>query len=76
MIVGFVGIGDGYNFIPKEFIAGGFLATFLAAVAYAGSGGNLLLANSFYVLEEKKGQKTTDVREGVKNIFKQNLLFF
>ena len=51
MISGFFGKGNGYFFVP----AGISLATLLSAIAYAGSGGNLLLMNSFYVEKEKKG---------------------
>ncbi|MBD3366061.1 hypothetical protein GF360_01825 [candidate division WWE3 bacterium] len=42
---GIVGIGDGYRFLP----AGIALPSFLAALAYAGAGGNLNLSQSFYV---------------------------
>ena len=59
MIVGFGGVGDGFIFIP----AGLSLITFMGAIVYAGSGGNLLLANSFFVENEQKGlvgQKETD----------------
>lgn len=42
---GVVGIGEGYRFLP----AGIPLASFLAALAYAGAGGNLNLAQSNYV---------------------------
>ena len=42
---GIVGIGDGYRFLPS----GISLASFLAALAYAGAGGNLNLSQSFYV---------------------------
>ncbi len=51
MFSGIIGLGSNYLFIP----AGLSLVTFLGAVAYAGSGGNLLLVNSFYVEKEKKG---------------------
>lgn len=51
MIKGFGGVGDGFLFIP----AGLSLLTFFGAIAYAGSGGNLLLVNSFFVEREKKG---------------------
>lgn len=51
MFTGLIGMGEGYWFIP----AGISLVTFLGAIAYAGSGGNLLLINSFYVEQEKKG---------------------
>lgn len=78
MILGMIGIGDGYYFIPDGVLVGGFLATFLGAIAYAGSGGNLLLANSFYILEEKKSQEKNgeSIKERVKSIFKQNIVFF
>jgi len=42
---GIVGVGDGYMFLPE----GMAIASFLAALAYAGAGGNLNLAQSFYV---------------------------
>lgn len=48
---GLVGIGDGYWFLP----AGISLATFLGAFAYAGAGGNLNLAQSFYIKEKGYG---------------------
>ncbi len=48
---GIVGIGDGYWLLP----AGISLASFLAALAYAGAGGNLNLAQSFYVKEKGLG---------------------
>lgn len=51
MFIGLSGVGDNYLFIPT----GLSLVTFLGAIAYAGSGGNLLLVNSFYVEKEKKG---------------------
>ncbi|MBP7820682.1 Nramp family divalent metal transporter, partial [Candidatus Saccharibacteria bacterium] len=48
---GIVGNGDGFWFLP----AGISLAAFLAALAYAGAGGNLNLAQSFYVKEKGFG---------------------
>jgi hypothetical protein len=48
---GVVGIGDGYLFLP----AGIVVASFLAALAYAGAGGNLNLAQAFYVKEKGYG---------------------
>lgn len=48
---GLMGKGEGYWFIP----AGLPLATFLAAFAYSGAGGNLNLAQSFYVKEKGYG---------------------
>ncbi len=48
---GIVGNGDGFWFLP----AGISIAAFLAAMAYAGAGGNLNLAQSFYVKEKGFG---------------------
>jgi hypothetical protein len=48
---GVVGIGDGFFFLP----AGIAVTSFLAALAYAGAGGNLNLAQSFYVKEKGYG---------------------
>jgi len=48
---GLVGVGDGYLFLP----VGISLATFLGAFAYAGAGGNLNLAQSFYIKEKGYG---------------------
>lgn len=49
--LGVVGLGDGFWFLP----VGIPLASFLAALAYAGAGGNLNLAQSFYVKEKGFG---------------------
>ena len=51
LAAGLVGKGDGYWFLP----AGISLATFLGAFAYAGAGGNLNLAQSYYVKEKGYG---------------------
>jgi len=48
---GSIGIGDNYNFLP----AGISIASFLAALAYAGAGGNLNLAQAFYIKEKGYG---------------------
>lgn len=48
---GSIGRGDGYWFLPL----GIPLASFLGAFAYAGAGGNLNLAQSFYVKEKGYG---------------------
>ncbi len=50
LFLGILGFGDGYRFFPTnpDFPFMGFLAAF----AYAGAGGNLLLAQSFYVKEK------------------------
>lgn len=51
LLQGFVGRGNNYSFIPS----GIDLGILLGAFAYAGSGGNLLLGQSFYVIEKKLG---------------------
>ena len=81
MILGFIGIADNYLFIP----VGLSLTVFFGAIAYAGSGGNLLLSNSFYVLQERK-KEVEEVLEDKKSatkflrlykiIFLQNTVFF
>jgi len=48
---GLIGKGQGYWFLP----AGIPVASFLGAVAYAGAGGDLYLAQSFYVKEKGYG---------------------
>lgn len=48
---GIVGVGNGYNFLPE----GISIASFLAAFAYSGAGGNLNLAQAFYVKEKGFG---------------------
>lgn len=48
---GVVGIGNGYLFIPS----GIPLFTLLGALAYSGAGGNLNLAQSFYIKEKGYG---------------------
>lgn len=88
MLQGIIGIGKEYTFIP----IGLSLITFLGAVAYAGSGGNLLLINSFYVEQEQKGlvkkrlpnddlvvpdeSSRINTHLFTKNSLKQNTLFF
>lgn len=48
---GLIGKGDGFWFLPAAIP----FASFLGAVAYAGAGGNLNLAQSFYVKEKGFG---------------------
>ena len=48
---GMVGRGDGWWFFPQ----GVALASFLVAVAYSGAGGNLNLAQSYYIKEKGFG---------------------
>ncbi len=48
---GAVGIGEGFMFLPE----GIAIASFLGALAYAGAGGNLNLAQSFYIKEKGYG---------------------
>jgi hypothetical protein len=51
MVRGFVGIGNGYFLLPKDIS----IASFLAALTYAGAGGNLNLAQSCYIREKGYG---------------------
>jgi len=48
---GLIGIGEGFNFIPP----GIDLFVLLGALAYSGAGGNLNLAQSFYIKEKGYG---------------------
>ncbi len=48
---GILGMGHNYNFLP----IGIPIASFLAAFAYSGAGGNLNLAQSFYIKEKGYG---------------------
>lgn len=48
---GLIGNGEGFKFLP----IGLPIATFLGALAYAGAGGNLNLAQSYYVREKGYG---------------------
>lgn len=61
---GLLGQGDGYRFLPQ----GLPFATFLAALAYAGAGGNLNLAQSLYIKEKGYGMGKYSGR--ITNIFK------
>lgn len=60
---GLVGNGDGYWFLPE----GLPFATFLTALAYAGAGGNLNLAQSLYIRE--KGYGMAFYSDKLTNIF-------
>ncbi len=51
MLAGLAGQGTGYAFLPEGIVMG----TFLGALAYAGAGGNLNLAQSFYVRDKGYG---------------------
>lgn len=51
LAMGVIGRGDGYWFLPS----GIGLATFLAAFAYSGAGGNLNLTQSIYIKEKGYG---------------------
>lgn len=67
LAVGLFGKGDGYWFIPK----GLPFATFLGALAYAGAGGNLNLAQSLYAKEKGYGMgkfsgRITNILKGKK----------
>ncbi len=58
---GLVGVGDGFQFLPL----GISLATFMGALAYSGAGGNLNLAQSFYIRDKGYGMgKHADKLEG------------
>lgn len=64
---GIVGRGDGFWFLPE----GIPIVSFLAAIAYAGAGGNLNLAQSFYIKEKgfgmgKYGGRITSILTGAK----------
>lgn len=61
---GLLGRGEGFSFLPNNLP----LATFLAALAYAGAGGNLNLAQSLYVKEKGYGMGKFSGR--ITNIFK------
>lgn len=51
LALGLIGKGEGFWFLPP----GVSIATFLGALAYAGAGGNLNLAQSFYIKEKGYG---------------------
>jgi len=51
---GLLAVGQGYNFLPIHY-ADFPLFTFIGAMAYAGAGGNLNLAQSFYIKEKGYG---------------------
>lgn len=66
LLKGFVGIGDTYLFIPQNLV----LATFFGAVVYAGSGGNLLIAQGYYILEKKLKSNLKEMKFQIyENIF-------
>ncbi len=50
LFMGILGFGEGYRFLPKSEVFP--FMSFLAAFAYSGAGGNMLLAQSFYVKEK------------------------
>ena len=60
---GLIGQGAGLSFLP----AGISLATFLGALAYSGAGGNLNLAQSFYIRD--KGYGMGAFAEKIKSVF-------
>lgn len=64
LAAGIIGKGDGFWFLP----AGLPVATFLGALAYAGAGGNLNLAQSLYIKEKGYGMGKFSGR--ITNIFK------
>ena len=67
LVMGLAGRGEGYNWLPE----GLPFVSFLAAFAYSGAGGNLNLAQSFYIKEKgygmgKYGSKITSILTGKK----------
>lgn len=63
---GMVGQGGGWWFFPPS-APTAFLASFLAAVAYSGAGGNLNLAQSYYAKEKGMGMGRWSVK--IKSLF-------
>ncbi len=63
LIKGIVGQGEGFDFLPP----GIALLTFLGALAYAGAGGNLNLAQSFYIRD--KGYGMGKYADKIKGLF-------
>lgn len=61
--VGLTGMGEGYRFLP----VGISLMSFLGAFAYAGAGGNLNLAQSYYIKE--KGYGMGAFAQKIKSLF-------
>jgi len=59
---GLVGSGEGYKFLPSDI----HLFTLLGAIAYSGAGGNLNLAQSFYIKE--KGYGACQNAQGISSI--------
>jgi hypothetical protein len=51
LLLGIIGKGEGFRFLPE----GISIATFLAAFAYSGAGGNLNLTQSIYIKEKGYG---------------------
>ncbi len=65
LAMGIFGYGEGYRFLPE----GIPMASFLAAFAFSGAGGNLNLAQSFYIKEKgygmgKYGGRITSILTG------------
>lgn len=48
---GLIGVGHNFNFLPQGIV----MSSFLGALAFAGAGGNLNLAQSFYVRDKGYG---------------------
>lgn len=70
LLQGLVGNGEGFKWLP----VGIPVASFLAALAYAGAGGNLNLAQSYYVREKGYGmgsyaEKIRGLLHGTKKTF-------
>ncbi|MBI2008208.1 Nramp family divalent metal transporter [Candidatus Amesbacteria bacterium] len=63
LFAGLIGIGSNYRFLPANIS----LASFLAALTYSGAGGNLNLAQSFYVRDKGYGMGAYSQKIG--NVF-------
>ncbi len=66
IVMGLMGKGDGYLFLP----IGIPLASFLAGLAYSGAGGNLNLAQSFYIKD--KGYGMGKYADNIGGVFSSN----
>lgn len=72
LLKGLVGVGEGYILIPRT---GDFpWYEFLGAIAFSGAGGNLLLAQSFYIKDKgyAMGKFATPIKSLITNKSKQN----
>ncbi len=63
LALGLVGQGNGFTWLPQGLV----MATFLGALAFAGAGGNLNLAQSFYIRD--KGYGMGKFADKIKSLF-------